>query len=216
MELCQHEEACFFGDFPTLSTIRKGYGSNAAVTWLIPQLFDLSEYCGCKGKISEEQMQQCATVIATTYHYLTVSELMLFFFRFKAARYGRFYGSVDPLVITSALREFVKERNMEYHRHEQEERERKERESKKNHKPITWDEYCMRQYGEVRTHPMNRVGKAEKHESSKTDDYYLQSVKNFVADKCKMDKETYERYVEMFRKRYGCTPDEYIKKNEHE
>ena len=126
------------------------------MTWLIPQLFDLSEYCGCKGKISEEQMQQCATVIATTYHYLTVSELMLFFFRFKAARYGRFYGSVDPLVITSALRDFVRERNDAYFKHEQEERERKEREAKKNHKPITWDEYCMNTYGELKPYPYKK------------------------------------------------------------
>ncbi len=101
-------------------------------------------------------MQQCATVIATTYHYLTVSELMLFFFRFKAARYGRFYGSVDPLVITSALRDFVRERNDAYFKHEQEERERKEREAKKNHKPITWDEYCMNTYGELKPYPYKK------------------------------------------------------------
>ena len=36
---------------------------------------------------------------------------MLFFSRFKQGRYGRFYGSVDPLIIMSALIDFVRERN---------------------------------------------------------------------------------------------------------
>ena len=40
-----------------------------------------------------------------------VSELLLFFYRFKAGHYGHFYGTVDPMVITCALRDFVAERN---------------------------------------------------------------------------------------------------------
>ena len=36
---------------------------------------------------------------------------MLFFSRFKQGKYGRFYGSVDPLIIMSALIDFVRERN---------------------------------------------------------------------------------------------------------
>lgn len=35
---------------------------------------------------------------------------MLFLNRFKAGRYGRFYGTTDPLVVTTALPEYCKER----------------------------------------------------------------------------------------------------------
>lgn len=35
---------------------------------------------------------------------------MLFFFRFKAGKYGTFFGSVDPMTITSALSSFCRER----------------------------------------------------------------------------------------------------------
>lgn len=36
---------------------------------------------------------------------------MLFFWWLKSGKYGKFYGNVDPMVITSALREFVQDRN---------------------------------------------------------------------------------------------------------
>lgn len=48
-----------------------------------------------------------SAVIADNFGYLKLSELMLFFQQFKAGRYGRFYGSVDPLVITEALQSFL-------------------------------------------------------------------------------------------------------------
>ena len=67
---------------------------------------------------------------------------MLFFHRFKTGRYGRFYGTVDPLIITTSLREFIKERNVEIERHEQEERERKAAEHRKRAIPYT--EYLRR------------------------------------------------------------------------
>lgn len=101
---------CYFGDIPTLSQINEAYGRHTASMWLVPQLYDLSEYCGCRDKLQGNPLEQCADIIASEYHYLKVTELMLFFHRFKAGRYGRFYGAVDPLVITTALREFIRER----------------------------------------------------------------------------------------------------------
>ena len=153
--VCRNIDVCFFGDYPTLAEINRVYGEETAFAWLVPQLTNLSEYCGCKEKLQGKKLENCADVIAIEYYYLKVSELMLFFHRFKSGRYGRFYGSVDPLVITTSLREFIKERAVAYERPDQEERERKERESQK--KAVTWDEYCMREYGEVRPHPFNTL-----------------------------------------------------------
>lgn len=66
---------------------------------------------------------------------------MLFFHRFKAGRYGRFYGSVDPLVITTAIREFIAERAIAYERHDQAERDAREKEQLRKSPPITYEEY---------------------------------------------------------------------------
>lgn len=123
-QICTDVNTCFFGDYPTLATLRAGYGNNTPVMWLIPQLYNLSEYCGCKDKLHGKPLEECAFVIAAEFYDLKISELMLFFHLFKAGHYGRFYGSVDPLVITTALREFLKERNFAYDRRKQEQEER--------------------------------------------------------------------------------------------
>lgn len=106
-------DLCYFGNFPTLAEI-KNMGSNTPVMWLIPQLYNLSEYCGCRDKMSKAQIYECASLIASEYYYLKISELMLFFRKFKLGKYGKFYGSVDPMVITTSIRSFVNDRNDAY------------------------------------------------------------------------------------------------------
>jgi hypothetical protein len=136
---CKFPDRCFFGDAPTLAEINITYGDTMATMWLIPQLYDLSEYCGCKDKLQGKPLEQCASVIAGEFFYLKVSELMLFFHRFKTGRYGRFYGAVDPLVITTSLRTFIEERAYEIERKEQQIRAEKERESRKT--AMSYQEY---------------------------------------------------------------------------
>lgn len=67
---------------------------------------------------------------------------MLFFYRFKSGRYGHFYGSVDPLVITCSLQEFINERGCAIAQNEQEERERRNIEEREG--VISYDEYLRR------------------------------------------------------------------------
>lgn len=99
--------------------------------WLVPQLYNLSEYCGCKEKLQGKPLEECAFIISTEFYYLKVSELMLFFYRFKTGRYGRFYGSVDPLIITESLRKFCEERWHTYERAEEQRRQQEEEDAKK-------------------------------------------------------------------------------------
>lgn len=131
-------DLCYFGKFPTLAEIKK-LGENTPVLWLMPQLFNLSEYCGCRDKMTKEQLYECASLIASEFYYLKISELMLFFRRFKLGKYGRFYGSVDPMVITTSLITFVVERNEAYSLHESLILKKKMEEDAKN--SITYEEY---------------------------------------------------------------------------
>ena len=142
MKICRDKQLCFFGDAPALSEINMAYGEMTATMWLVPQLYDLSEYCGCKDKLQGKPLEECASVIATEFYWLKVSELMLFFHRFKSGKYGRFYGSVDPLVITTSLRSFLIERNIAIEERERMERERKAEEERK--KTITYEEYVAK------------------------------------------------------------------------
>lgn len=132
MQICHDTESCFMGNFPTLAELKKEYNSKMPVAWLIPQLQNLSWYCGVKDKLNGKQLEECAYVIASQYSYLKVSELMLFFSRFKAGRYGKFYGNVDPLVITTSLRDFIDERNTTIDRYDNEQRRKQLEEEMKN------------------------------------------------------------------------------------
>ena len=136
----RHPDRCYFGDYPTLSEINGAYGKTMAAQWLTTHLTNLSEFSGAKD-VTVDQLNELSRIIAQEYHWLKVTELLLFFYKFKTGCYGRFYGSVDPLVITTALREFVRDRNSAHIRHEQEERERKEAEERKLHPPITWEQW---------------------------------------------------------------------------
>ena len=134
-------EDCFFGDYPTLAAVGCRYGKDIAVAWLVPQLANLSEYCGARDKLTGPQIEELAYIISSEFFYLKISEMMLFFHRFKAGRYGRFYGSVDPMVVTIALHEFVRERSNAIDRHDREEALKKIDAGRKN--AITYEQYCI-------------------------------------------------------------------------
>ena len=107
----QHVDRAYFGTAPTLLTLRRAYHDEAATIWMLPQLYDLCEYCGVKEKLDKRQMEQLARIIATEFSYLKVTEVMLFLQRLKAGCYGHFYGAIDPMVIVTALRrDFMRER----------------------------------------------------------------------------------------------------------
>ncbi len=144
LDICTEPGDCYFGGYPTLAQVNGTLGQSVSVAWLVAQLYDLSEYCGCKAKLEGRPAEQCARIITANYFYLKVSELMLFFYKFKSGDYGRFYGAVDPMVITTALKDFASERGAAIARHEQEERGRKAREEQARNPVMTWEEYCRR------------------------------------------------------------------------
>lgn len=94
-----------------------------ALSWLMIQLDNLNQFAGVKNKLIAENnkynpLLDLAQIICCSYGYLKVSELILFFHRFKAGLYGEFYGSVDPLKITNALHEFTRNRISEMNKYE--------------------------------------------------------------------------------------------------
>lgn len=144
-------DRCFTGDAPTLLEVRRVYSPATVDSWLDVQLSDLIVFCGVKGKdeFSASAIVDALTaVIADNFGYLKLSELMLFFQQFKAGRYGRFYGSVDPLVITSALQSFLDFRaeriaaiNKAQIREEGRKREAKRAEQERNGELLTAEEW---------------------------------------------------------------------------
>lgn len=138
-DVCRSLTKCHTGKYPTLYALNRAYGDGAAAAWIVPELADLAEYCNCKEKMSGRQMEECARVIAENYGWLKTSEVMLFMQRFKAGRYGRFYGSVDPLTITTAILDFLAERANFIRQYEQEREQ--ERTAKFAEQAVSYEEY---------------------------------------------------------------------------
>lgn len=109
--VAKNEEKAFLSNTPSLGLLKKTYGENMAAMWLMPQIWDLCEYTNSKGKLDERQAKQLAEMISIEYGYMKVTELLLFFYRLKCGRYGKFYGAIDPMMVMAALDTFRKERN---------------------------------------------------------------------------------------------------------
>ena len=221
MKVCKDATLCFFGDAPVLSELNMTYGEMTATMWLVPQLYNLSEYCGCRDKLQGKPLEECASVIATEFYWLKVSELMLFFYRFKSGKYGRFYGSIDPLIITTSLREFCNERNYAIAEHERIEIERQAEEDRKN--AISYEEYVAKYVRPkcFKSNPLKdpvgaiKSGKAKKpykRESALTEESMLTLAEEIVSNAYNADKMTLQNLSDTFKKHSGMTPKEYLNK----
>lgn len=111
IEASLHEDLAFFSKkAPTMEEMRLIYGDNFPAMWLMEQILDLVVYSNSKGTLNDYQAMFLAQTIANEYPKLKASEMLLFFYRFKAGRYGRFWGVVDPMRISQGLETFCEER----------------------------------------------------------------------------------------------------------
>lgn len=139
MVLCRDTQLCYFGNIPTLADINRDYSPLAAVAFLVPQLTNVAEFANCKTSFGENQIRSCAEMIAAEYYYMKISELMLFFYRFKNGEYEQFYGAVSPMTIMGSLKRFAQERNEAFSAYESKQREIQREKDRKG--TITAEEY---------------------------------------------------------------------------
>ena len=139
MQVCAYPDKCYFGNSPTLSQLNACYGETAAEAWLVPQLYELGDFEGLKGQADRHQLAKTAKIISTEFYYLKTDELLLFFYRFSAGRYGQFYSYFTPSVVIRGLRDFLKERARAFEQYKQAVRERSWQEAKR--KAVTYEEY---------------------------------------------------------------------------
>lgn len=94
------------GDYSTLATLDMALGVNTASRWLVVLIGNLNMFIGAKN-MDDSQTELLARLIAQEYRDMKYSVMQLFFFRFKCGDFGKFYGKVDPMVITCALKDFA-------------------------------------------------------------------------------------------------------------
>lgn len=136
-------EKAYTGTAPSLAAIVQGYNEETAIVWLCLQLEDINLFAGVKEKMPVARQKELARLILTEYSHLKASEFLLFFHRLKCGRYGRFYGSVDALFISSSLLQFMDERRRD-RATLAERREREEKQISSSSTGITYAEYLER------------------------------------------------------------------------
>lgn len=201
IEVHEKREDFMLGDYPTLNNVASAYGRTAPIQWLMAQLTNLSEFCGVKDKLVGDQLEELAWLLAGEYSYYMVTQFLVFFHDFKIGRYGKFYGVVDPLVITTAIKEFDKERiRLVSAKEREEERKRLDEESKFALKADDVNKLL----GEIRNRP-----KDEYSEDSMRQAIAIEENAFNVSDKVLCE------YRKLFKKHHGIEPREYIEKYEN-
>lgn len=138
----RYAERAYFGTAPSLEAVCLGYGEQTVVVWCCIQLENINLFAGVKEKMPVSRQCELSRLLLAEYPNLKVTELLLFFHRLKCGRYGRFYGMVDALFITSALVQFMDERRTETGRYKA---ARKEEEKPVEHasQGISYQEYLL-------------------------------------------------------------------------
>lgn len=94
---------------PMLEVAAEAYGDQQVITWLYAHLASLALSTSAKKgeELLVNQLTSLARTILYNYPKLRTTAFMLFCARFKAGHFGTFYGSFDPLTVTSALKDFT-------------------------------------------------------------------------------------------------------------
>ena len=182
------------GDFPTLNNVAVAYGKTAPIQWMIAQLVNLSEFCGCKDKLSGDQLEELSWLICGEFSYYKVSQFLVFFHDFKMGKYGKFYGAVDPMVITSALKEFDKERCLFISRWNDKKAREEADEERKN--AISFAEYLD--------------SLPEQKEEAKYDKLLYEEALAVTSNKYGADERVIAMYSDLFIRNNGMSPQEYV------
>ena len=116
----RNEARAYLGSAPSLAVLAEGYGWQTVIVWLCIMIENLNNFTGVREKMPVARQRALATLILAEYPSLKASEILLFFHRLKCGRYGRFYGMVDALFITSSLLQFSEQRRTDIIRYKEE------------------------------------------------------------------------------------------------
>lgn len=97
-------------ELPALATIRKQQGEKVCIAVLIQILADCVEFFNVGKSMNDAQLVETCKLIMNEFYFLKVSDLQLFFSRFKSGYYGQLFDRLDGSVIIIALRAYCEER----------------------------------------------------------------------------------------------------------
>lgn len=138
-----HAELAMNTQIPSLGLLSASYGEETPLEWLKIQFGSLNDFAGTSTKISREQLDELAWIFLSEYYYINAAEICLFLARFKAGKYGQFYGAIDPMKITAAMLSYVSERRKELRKQERKKQsqDREQEIADRNSRGISYEQY---------------------------------------------------------------------------
>lgn len=115
-----HADLALNLEIPSLGLLASTYGDETPLEWLKIQFGTLNDFAEVSTKIAKTQLEELAAIFLSEYYYINAAEICFFIARFKSGKYGRFYGAIDPMKITSAMLEYISERRKGIERYERE------------------------------------------------------------------------------------------------
>ena len=208
----------FRNNTPSLVRIDVTYGKGSSSELVFRLFQSMFIFLGVTDeKFSKEQVYDLSCVIVSQYKTITISEVMLFVSRFKAGRYGRFYGDTSyALTITQAMNTFMEERNDFYEQIEREEKEHRIAEEKKK-EHISFEEWKRRKEanGEQVNISMSVVEERGRElRVINPIETALESARNLVTNKYNLSMKSLLEMRKVFIAKNGMTPEEFIEKSE--
>jgi hypothetical protein len=190
------------------------YGLYTAEMWLTAQLNNLMEYCGCKVKLNELQLDELSVIIYSNFGYLRISEIMYFFWNFKAGKFEKFYGAMDPIKIMESLEAFVD--NMRAPAYDVEERRiQKEYEDSCRSFSITEKEYLEEKGVSCTKSMIDKISRRKPTKPHKTfednDNEVLDSALALVNNRYGYTTEILSVFCKAWEKAHGINPAEYVR-----
>lgn len=112
-----NSEKAYTSDCPTLQKYDVAYGENMSADWIYIQVLALYGSSSNKDKGVADGIRIFAQSFSSQVKTFKLSEMMLFFARYKAGRYDNSYSTFDAKRIGNAFfKEFIPERNNELDR----------------------------------------------------------------------------------------------------
>lgn len=103
------EGRCHNGSAPTIRQCVKDYGREAVRNIVRQHLDTFIEFCKAKDKPNNKQRDTIVWFVLSQYDSLKITEFQLWVIKAMSGAFGKFYNTLDPMDITTALRQWVRE-----------------------------------------------------------------------------------------------------------
>lgn len=134
---------CYLTTYPKLKQVGDAYSNDAPSNWLKIQFENLNDFVGTREKMTTEQINELAALFLIESQSLNIAEVALFFIKLKTGHFGEFYGTIDPLRIMVARKQFIEERNnaISSYRLKMAQKEERKKRQEWEKSAITYEEY---------------------------------------------------------------------------